>query len=65
MTFKCAQIFCGTNLGYNNNFGTPKTFYKNAHVHKINTNKKNRKGKMKFELNHIDQTKVLNSTEEQ
>ena len=39
MTFDYAQIFCGTNLGYNTNYGQPKTFYKNAHVYKINTNK--------------------------
>ena len=46
MTFKNAQTFCGTNLGYNNNCGAQFTFYKNAHVHKINTNSKLQKRKI-------------------
>ena len=43
MTCKSAQIFCGTNLCYNSNYGQPKTFYKNAHVHKINSNRNEQK----------------------
>ena len=35
MTFISDQTFCGTSLGYNNNYGSHATFYKNAHVHKI------------------------------
>ena len=53
MTFKSAQTNCGTNIGCKNNYGTLKTFYKNAQVNKIITKRNKQKRKQEKEKQQI------------